>query len=45
MTHDMLPKSKHISTQYKKGGEGEPLVGGCSPDTLLLGGNMKYDDG
>ena len=27
-SHDMLPKSKHISTQYQEGGKGEPLVGG-----------------
>ena len=44
MTHDMLPKSKHFSTQYKEAGEGEPLVGACSPDALLLGGNMAMVD-
>ena len=40
MTHDMFPKSKHILTQRKGGGEGEPLVGACSPDTFLLGGSL-----
>lgn len=40
MTHDMLPKSEQISTQRKEGGGGEPLVGACSADTLLLGGSL-----
>ena len=43
MTHDMLPKSKHISTQYKESGEGEPLVGGMPARDPSTG--WKYDDG